>query len=115
MTCCDPNRRWPLGRTPQQAMPASRLTARLSAEFSFVPYAPFLMFSPVQIGQDHFPRLSNALRCGIIMAMTPRRIFAATCLLVFALALGGCSHCGWIWDDWRKPQSCRGDWEPAKN
>jgi len=49
------------------------------------------------------------------MAMTPRRIFAATCLLAFALALGGCSHCGWIWDDWRKPQSCRGDWEPAKN
>ena len=34
-------------------------------------------------------------------------------VLTLSLALGGCSKCGWIWDDWRSaPQSCRSDAPP---
>ena len=31
-------------------------------------------------------------------------------ILALGLSLGGCSKCGWIWDDWKSPaKSCRDD------
>jgi hypothetical protein len=42
--------------------------------------------------------------------MTRRRIAAIACLIILGLPLGGCTHCGWIWDDWgHKPKSCSSD------
>jgi hypothetical protein len=35
-------------------------------------------------------------------------------LTAVGLTLGGCSRCGWIWDDWRSPSACRSDHLPAK-
>ncbi|MBS0536898.1 MAG: peptidylprolyl isomerase [Proteobacteria bacterium] len=34
------------------------------------------------------------------------RLFALTCLVLVALTLGGCSKCGWIWEQSR---SCHSD------
>jgi len=36
-------------------------------------------------------------RCAVIL-----------CLLLLGLSLGGCSPCGWIWDE-GKPGACRSD------
>ena len=36
------------------------------------------------------------------------RLAAILCLLIVGLALGGCSKCGWLWDDYMGPKSCRG-------
>jgi hypothetical protein len=34
----------------------------------------------------------------------------AIVLIALGLALGGCSKCGFFWDDWRStPKSCQGD------
>jgi hypothetical protein len=33
------------------------------------------------------------------------RLFAISCLVLLGLSLGGCTKCGWIWDD--GPKSCR--------
>lgn len=33
-------------------------------------------------------------------------------LATLGLSLGGCSQCGWLWDDWRKPGACRNDTVP---
>jgi hypothetical protein len=38
------------------------------------------------------------------------RPLAAALLVGAALTLGGCTKCGWIWNDWTgKTQSCRAD------
>jgi hypothetical protein len=37
----------------------------------------------------------------------PKRIAAVICLLLIGLSLGGCTHCGWLWD--QGPRSCRSD------
>ena len=29
------------------------------------------------------------------------RLFALMCLIALGLSLGGCTKCGWIWDDWQ--------------
>jgi len=42
------------------------------------------------------------------------RLFAAFSLLLLAVTFSACTSCGWIWEDFRKPQSCRSDWEPKK-
>jgi hypothetical protein len=34
-------------------------------------------------------------------------------IVLLGLSLGGCSKCGWIWDDWRAPGACRSD-APAR-
>lgn len=36
-----------------------------------------------------------------------RSFRAVTCLFLLGLALGGCTKCGWLWDE--APQSCRAD------
>jgi hypothetical protein len=36
-----------------------------------------------------------------------KRLAAILCLIVLALALGGCTKCGWIWDEGAR--SCRAD------
>jgi hypothetical protein len=39
-----------------------------------------------------------------------RPVAAALLLVGAALTLGGCTKCGWIWNDWTgKTQSCRAD------
>jgi hypothetical protein len=39
-----------------------------------------------------------------------RRLTIVSSVLALGLVLGGCTKCGWIWDDWRsQPQSCRND------
>jgi hypothetical protein len=35
------------------------------------------------------------------------RLFALTCLVILGLSLGGCTKCGWIWND--GPRACRSD------
>ena len=35
------------------------------------------------------------------------RLFALTCLFILGLSLGGCTKCGWIWND--GPRACRSD------
>jgi hypothetical protein len=36
-----------------------------------------------------------------------QRVAAILCLVVLGLALGGCTKCGWIWDDWQR--SCHAE------
>jgi len=36
-----------------------------------------------------------------------QRLIAFTCLVIVGLSLGGCTKCGWVWDD--GPRSCRSD------
>jgi hypothetical protein len=36
-----------------------------------------------------------------------KRLAAILCLVVLGLSLGGCTKCGWLWDDWGK--ACRAD------
>ncbi|MDE2378708.1 peptidylprolyl isomerase [Bradyrhizobium sp.] len=39
-----------------------------------------------------------------------RRLVVVSCLAALGLALGGCTKCGPIWDDWvRAPKSCKSD------
>ena len=42
------------------------------------------------------------------------RAAAIVALMVLGLSLAGCSRCGWIWEDWRSPGSCRNDMMPEK-
>jgi hypothetical protein len=35
------------------------------------------------------------------------RLFALTCLVILGLSLGGCTKCGWIWNDWT--HACHSD------
>lgn len=37
----------------------------------------------------------------------PKRFAALVCLVLLGLALGGCTRCGWVWDD--GPRACRAD------
>jgi hypothetical protein len=36
-----------------------------------------------------------------------QRLAAILCLIVLGLALGGCTRCGWIWE--QSPRSCHAD------
>jgi hypothetical protein len=37
-----------------------------------------------------------------------KRLTLLASLLALALSLGGCTKCGFIWDDWKSPaKSCR--------
>jgi hypothetical protein len=39
-----------------------------------------------------------------------KRLTVLTSLFVLGLMLGGCSKCGFWWDEWRPaPQSCKND------
>jgi hypothetical protein len=39
-----------------------------------------------------------------------KRLTILSTLLVLGLALGGCSKCGFWWDEWQsQPRSCKGD------
>lgn len=40
--------------------------------------------------------------------MLKRLAFVLT-IAALGASLGGCSKCGWIWDDWGKPRSCMSD------
>jgi hypothetical protein len=35
------------------------------------------------------------------------RIAALVCIVLLGISLGGCTKCGWIWNDW--PKSCHAD------
>jgi hypothetical protein len=37
----------------------------------------------------------------------PKRLAAIICLVVLGLSLGGCSKCGWFWQD--SGRACHGD------
>lgn len=37
------------------------------------------------------------------------RLATTILLLAIAATLGGCSKCGFFWDDWRQPGTCRSD------
>ncbi|HVV63307.1 MAG TPA: peptidylprolyl isomerase [Pseudolabrys sp.] len=39
--------------------------------------------------------------------MFARRLAALSCLVLLALALGGCTKCGWLWDD--QSHACHSD------
>jgi hypothetical protein len=42
--------------------------------------------------------------------MQRQRFITFVALIVLAASLGGCTKCGWIWDDWTgKPKSCLTD------
>jgi hypothetical protein len=39
-----------------------------------------------------------------------RRFAVFICLALLAATLGGCTKCGWIWNDWtNNPHSCHSD------
>jgi hypothetical protein len=40
-----------------------------------------------------------------------RRIGVVACVVALGLMVGGCSKCGFWWDEWRNapPKSCKGD------
>jgi hypothetical protein len=39
-----------------------------------------------------------------------KRLTIVVGLVAFSLTLGGCSKCGFWWDDWlKRPASCKGD------
>ena len=39
-----------------------------------------------------------------------KRLTVLSCLLALGLTLGGCSKCGFWWDDWQsRPGACKGD------
>jgi hypothetical protein len=38
-----------------------------------------------------------------------RRLALIFSVIAIGLALGGCSKCGPIWDDWQSPKSCKSD------
>ena len=42
-----------------------------------------------------------------MLAAMPKRLAAILCLVVLGLSLGGCSRCGWLWDE--APRACRAD------
>ena len=37
-----------------------------------------------------------------------KRLTILACVLAFGLAVGGCSRCGFWWDEWQQ-KSCKGD------
>jgi hypothetical protein len=37
-----------------------------------------------------------------------KRLSVLLCVAALGLTLAGCSKCGWFWDDYLGPQSCRG-------
>ncbi len=41
-----------------------------------------------------------------------KRLTILACVLAFGLMVGGCSKCGFWWDEWGNPppKSCKGDW-----
>jgi hypothetical protein len=39
-----------------------------------------------------------------------KRIAVVACLILVGLSLGGCTKCGWLWND--GPRSCRSDSPP---
>jgi len=40
-----------------------------------------------------------------------KRLIILAGILAVGLTLGGCSKCGFWWDDWQSaPKSCKGDW-----
>ena len=41
--------------------------------------------------------------------MLMRRVLTLSSTLILVLVLGGCSQCGWWWDDWFDdgPKTCR--------
>ncbi len=42
-----------------------------------------------------------------------KRLTILSGIFALGLVLGGCSKCGWIWNDWQSPtQSCRSDAPP---
>jgi len=38
-----------------------------------------------------------------------KRVATLVSIVVLGLLLGGCTSCGWIWNDWQAPHSCRAD------
>ncbi len=42
-----------------------------------------------------------------------KRGAVVVCLMTLGLMLGGCTKCGFWWDDWRnEPKSCKSDTAP---
>ena len=41
------------------------------------------------------------------LALMKKRLATILCLAALGLSLGGCTKCGWIWND--SPRSCRAD------
>jgi hypothetical protein len=46
----------------------------------------------------------------VVKEVAVKRLAILFALLALGSALGACSKCGWVWDDWKNPaRSCRGD------
>jgi hypothetical protein len=38
-----------------------------------------------------------------------KRLTILSSVIALGLVLGGCTRCGWIWNDWQAPASCKDD------
>lgn len=38
-----------------------------------------------------------------------KRLTIVSSVIALAVTLGGCTKCGWFWNDWQTPASCRDD------
>jgi len=45
----------------------------------------------------------------VVGAYMFRRLVLLGGVVAIGLALGGCTRCGPIWDDWMQPKSCKSD------
>jgi hypothetical protein len=50
--------------------------------------------------------LAISARLSYAVAMS-KRLAATVCLVLLGLSLGGCTKCGWLWD--QPPRSCHSD------
>ena len=50
--------------------------------------------------------LAVSARLSYAVAMS-KQIAAIVCLVLLGLSLGGCTKCGWLWD--QPPRSCHSD------
>jgi hypothetical protein len=41
--------------------------------------------------------------------MLHKKLITAVALIALAITLGGCSKCGWIWEQGARPNSCLSD------
>lgn len=50
--------------------------------------------------------LAVSARLSYAVAMS-KRLAATVCLVLLGFSLGGCTKCGWLWD--QSPRSCHSD------
>jgi hypothetical protein len=38
-----------------------------------------------------------------------KRLTVLSGVIALSMVLGGCTRCGWVWNDWQAPASCKDD------